>query len=1859
MFDISFDVSKRSRASFQKIVGVGFLLAILLAAPLLSLIPPVSADPTTVLTPKWTRTGMGTNWEGGLVIGDVTGDGQEDVVYCGGGSDIVYVLDGDDGSTIATYTNNRIGTYTQPQLYDVDGDGILDIIIAMYYPPSCAVIQYDGHSSLALLWIKDTQTGGGTLGSIMAKPVAGDIDGDGNLDIFVASQDVSYGDNSTGNYSPNNRNGYDGTIVRLDNEGNILYTTFTWRACSGGLSLGDTDNDGVLELYQGDRQMGYLDGGYGKGAKSYWAEDLIERWIRLDFLSSSQAPVLVDVNGDGILDVLAGMYGEMNILNSTNGEWIQRWGGRGSGISVHYGFTVYDIDGDGNLELLCNDGDHDEEPYTDIFDLVTGEMDAQLYHFGQVFDDRPRDAVPPGQRWKGTSKWSPVVADIDPTHSGMEIISVPEGTGLDGGNYWNGAILIWSYNGTDYVSLQNVTRSPSSTPGVYSNTRLGSQLGFPVVQDIDGDGLLELVTHSSGGNVYAFDTVAPAPGYSPDLPGSKRIRSEVTYYGEKRLGVAEHTIAPWEEDYWTAPLVAPISPVDNALVVPQSTTQLSFQLREHQSEPITYNVTTSPGVGSVSGSNSSNSYEWSTYTLDLNTTLEYDTTYRWTITANDGSEVTKRTYTFRTELEPNEDNNPPEQDNPQLESDDGLDTTTSTFICSNQSTTDTNGDCVTNIYRWMVNDEPVARLLLPFDTRNETLTKDYSGYGNNGTVIGTTWVPDGIVGGAYSFDGKDDAVIISDGGDGYFNDRNYTSNNEELGGFGNWNAVTVEAWIYLTEYNNGSRVVAKIPSYALGFASGYTNRLSASVWPMGFKIADDDNQASTDQEQSASANVDIELNTWYHIAFTYESGVGIKLYFNGEMVSQSSAYEGPVKISRGEPVYIGRLVQPFAGMIDEVRMYNYAQPEEQIYNRYMESKDGNSSSSLFLPTGIGFPGDELTCEVIPTDSFEEGTTTSASVILQNSLPSVSNLEIYPIRDRALRLDDEDLIASYEYVDPDSDAEAASKIEWFMNGVSQPAFENLTEIPAESTTVGQEWNFTVTPQDSWGDFGIPRTSYTITIRDNAAPTTDTPDLVSSLGEDEDDEDLIASAVGSSDTDSDPVTNIYRWTLEGTSMANLLMPFDVETPQYFDATGTTLDYSGYGNDGTVVGARWVEEGIVGGAFSFDGNDFIRIQESGNSLGGDGGWSEISVEFWVKATGTTSSEEAILMHDTDFSTSSSSPYGISYRVRFRAYNNRDRFYWYVYNDTGVASVQFSDYENFGLWHHVVGTYESGVGLKLYVDGTERASTAFTGTINATLDDILDIGGYGSGGTDFSGLLDEVRIYPSALSSAQIFQRYLETKDGLSDNSTIVYHETADGDDYAIQVIPNDSWVDGTASDFANLHVNPATNNSRPRIDTFTPSDTTLEVNEGASLNFNHTSSDPDGDPLNYSWLLDDVEQNTTQGWTYPPGFDDAGTHNVTLTVDDGEFFDSQQWTVTVVPMSQLTIQVAGNGTTSPVPDVYVYDEGTDVSVDAIPDGGWMLGYWLLDDVDVGNETSYMVTMDSDHNLTAVFVEVPPIQYEDAYLVVRGTNNRIYYRIYNASGSSWESWNVVPNGMTCDSPTAAVYSGKLYIVVRGMDEQSLWFGSINLTDNSFSDWTRLSGATPSKPTLVRNDTQLILVVRGMNNRIYYRSYNCTSDEWEEWIVVPTGVTCDSPASTILPNELHIVVRGISATNSSMWHTRLNLTTETFSGWTRLSGATESAPTLAASQTSNKLYLTVRGLNNSTYYNTWNGTDWEGWTVVPSGATCDGPASTIIGDELHIVVRGMDGHSLWHYHINLSTSDHSGWTRISGATSSAPTLTS
>jgi len=71
-------------------------------------------------------------------------------------------------------------------------------------------------------------------------------------------------------------------------------------------------------------------------------------------------------------------------------------------------------------------------------------------------------------------------------------------------------------------------------------------------------------------------------------------------------------------------------------------------------------------------------------------------------------------------------------------------------------------------------------------------------------------------------------------------------------------------------------------------------------------------------------------------------------------------------------------------------------------------------------------------------------------------------------------------------------------------------------------------------------------------------------------------------------------------------------------------------------------------------------------------------------------------------------------------------------------------------GVWTHLAATYDKST-LRLYVNGTQVASTAVSGTlVNSTR--ALKIGGNTIWGEYFAGLIDEVRVYERALTPAEI---------------------------------------------------------------------------------------------------------------------------------------------------------------------------------------------------------------------------------------------------------------------------------------------------------------------------------------------------------------------------------------------------------------------------------------------------------------------------------------------------------------------------
>jgi hypothetical protein len=135
------------------------------------------------------------------------------------------------------------------------------------------------------------------------------------------------------------------------------------------------------------------------------------------------------------------------------------------------------------------------------------------------------------------------------------------------------------------------------------------------------------------------------------------------------------------------------------------------------------------------------------------------------------------------------------------------------------------------------------------------------------------------------------------------------------------------------------------------------------------------------------------------------------------------------------------------------------------------------------------------------------------------------------------------------------------------------------------------------------------------------------------------------------------------------------------------------------------------------------------------------------------------------------------------------------------------------------------------------------------------------------------------------------------------------------------------------------------------------------------------------------------------------------------------------------------------------------------------------------------------------------------------------------------------------------------------------------------------------------------------------------------------------------------LVVKGPDG--NSLWYSNLNLTSQAFSGWIYFSGGTPSSPTLTNNGTA--LCLLVRDQYGNIYYRFFDLTSkvWGGWIALPYGGSPEAPGATLLGEQLHIVVKGPDGNSLWHSSVNTSTGTFSGWEYVTGATPSKPTLTS
>jgi len=116
-------------------------------------------------------------------------------------------------------------------------------------------------------------------------------------------------------------------------------------------------------------------------------------------------------------------------------------------------------------------------------------------------------------------------------------------------------------------------------------------------------------------------------------------------------------------------------------------------------------------------------------------------------------------------------------------------------------------------------------------------------------------------------------------------------------------------------------------------------------------------------------------------------------------------------------------------------------------------------------------------------------------------------------------------------------------------------------------------------------------------------------------------------------------------------------------------------------------------------------------------------------------------------------------------------------------------------------------------------------------------------------------------------------------------------------------------------------------------------------------------------------------------------------------------------------------------------------------------------------------------------------------------------------------------------------------------------------------------------------------------------------------------------------------------------------LFTDAWSNWQSLSGASPSSPGLCASGPGT-VELVVRGYDNNVYHKSFSMGAWSTtWDHNPTGVTIDTPLCIVLGDQLHVIVRGVTS-GLWDTTFNLTSRTWaSGWIGLGADTPSMPAL--
>jgi len=220
-------------------------------------------------------------------------------------------------------------------------------------------------------------------------------------------------------------------------------------------------------------------------------------------------------------------------------------------------------------------------------------------------------------------------------------------------------------------------------------------------------------------------------------------------------------------------------------------------------------------------------------------------------------------------------------------------------------------------------------------------------------------------------------------------------------------------------------------------------------------------------------------------------------------------------------------------------------------------------------------------------------------------------------------------------------------------------------------------------------------------------------------------------------------------------------------YWPFSGNANDYSGNSNHGTVFGATLTQDrfGNPNSAYSFDGISNKIVVNNSSTIDMATNTTNFTISFWEKTSSIPNQDASMVCKST---------YGVQSGYSFFSNSTNSGYCNYpgelsFYVAAGVSGDACSNSavasgSNSANWYFIVGVFDGSLNTaKLYINGVLQSDIGSRNG-NLTTATSLNFGSHPANLAYFKGTLDDIRIYKTLLTTAEINALYAECSGTLS---------------------------------------------------------------------------------------------------------------------------------------------------------------------------------------------------------------------------------------------------------------------------------------------------------------------------------------------------------------------------------------------------------------------------------------------------------------------------------------------------------------